>query len=147
MEANGRGDRSLPAGNRIPVQEIEELASRAGGPGGQHVNTSSTRVSLRWNVRTSQGLTSDGRERLLRKLGNRLTREGVLVVHADRHRSRRRNLEEAHERLYELVRTALYQAPARRPTRPKKGAVERRLKEKRRRSAIKRDRNRGRDDD
>ena len=110
------------------------------------MNTSSTRVSLRWNVHTSEGLTPSGRERLLRKLRNRLTREGVLIVHADRHRSRRRNLEEAHERLFQLVRAALHQAPARRPTKPKKGAVERRLKEKRRRSALKRDRRRGDDD-
>lgn len=147
MASQEGGDRALSGGNRIPAHEIEELASRASGPGGQHVNTSSTRVSLRWNVRTSEGLTPSGRDRLLRKLSNRLSREGVLVVHADRHRSRRRNLEEAHERLFELVRTALYQAPARRPTKPRKGAVERRLKEKRRRSAIKRDRRTGRDDD
>lgn len=146
MDAQGSGGRVLPGGNRIPAHEIEELASRASGPGGQHVNTSSTRVSLRWNVRTSEGLTPSGRERLLRKLRSRLTREGVLIVHADRHRSRRRNLEEAHDRLFEFVRTALHQAPARRPTKPKKGAVERRLKEKRRRSAIKRDRRRGDDD-
>ena len=143
----GREDRALPGGNRIPAAEIEELASRASGPGGQHVNTSSTRVSLRWNLRTSIGLTPDGRERLLRKLASRLTSDGVLVVHADRHRSRRRNLEEAHDRLFEVVRTALYQAPARRPTKPRKGAVERRLKEKRRRSAVKRERRHRRDDD
>ncbi len=144
----GRGeDRGLPGGNRIPDHEVEELASRSSGPGGQHVNTSSTRVSLRWNVRDSEGLTASGRERVLRKLASRLSREGVLTVHADRHRSRRRNLEEAHERLFELVRDALHQAPARRPTKPRKGAVERRLKEKRRRSAIKQDRRTGRDDD
>lgn len=143
----GGENRALPGGNRIPGHEIEELASRASGPGGQHVNTSSTRVSLRWNLRTSEGLTRSGRERLLQKLARRLTRDGVLVVHADRHRSRRRNLEEAHERLFEIVRTALYQAPARRPTRPGKGAVERRLKEKRRRSAVKRDRRNRRDED
>ena len=147
MATRGEGDHVLPGGNRIPAQEVEELASRASGPGGQHVNTSSTRVSLRWNVRTSEGLSASGRERLLRRLASRLTREGVLIVHADRHRSRRRNLEEAHERLVELVRTALHQDPARRPTKPRKGAVERRLKEKRRRSAIKRDRRPGRDED
>ena len=143
----GSGNRALPGGNRIPADEVEELASRAGGPGGQHVNTSSTRVSLRWNLRTSQGLSRSARERLLQKLERRLSREGVLVVHADRHRSRRRNLEDAHDRLYEIVRTALYQAPPRRPTKPGKGAVERRLKEKRRRSAVKRDRRHRRDDD
>ena len=148
MAARGAGgDRILPGGNRIPAREIEELASRSSGPGGQHVNTSSTRVSLRWNVKTSTGLTSSGRERLLQRLAARLTTEGVLIVHADRHRSRRRNLEDAHDRLFEIVRSALHQTPTRRPTRPGKGAVERRLKEKRRRSAIKRDRGHRRDDD
>ncbi|MEM9176078.1 MAG: alternative ribosome rescue aminoacyl-tRNA hydrolase ArfB [Myxococcota bacterium] len=143
----GDGARALPGGNRIPTQEIEELASRASGPGGQHVNTSSTRVSLRWNLRTSAGLTASGRQRLLERLAHRLSREGVLTIHADRHRSRRRNLEEAHDRLYEIVRTALYQAPPRRPTKPGRGAVERRLKEKRRRSDVKRNRRARRDDD
>ena len=113
----GTRDRALPGGNRIPGHELEELASRAGGPGGQHVNTSSTRVSLRWNLRESEGLDAEARSRLMDRLRGRVSRAGVLVVHADRHRSRRRNLEEAHDRLFELVRTALYQAPPRRPTR------------------------------
>lgn len=146
-QGGASGDRALPGGNRIPANEVEELASRASGPGGQHVNTSSTRVSLRWNLRTSEGLTPQARERLLGRLGSRVSREGVLVVHADRHRSRRRNLEEAHDRLFELVRTALYQAPPRRPTRPGRAAKERRLKEKRRKSGLKKTRQLRRDDD
>jgi len=140
-------DRALPGGNRIPGHELEELASRAGGPGGQHVNTSSTRVSLRWNLRESEGLDAEARSRLMDRLRGRVSRAGVLVVHADRHRSRRRNLEEAHDRLFELVRTALYQAPPRRPTRPGRGAVERRLDAKRRKSQKKRDRRTRRNDD
>lgn len=136
----GRGDRPLPGGNCIPAAEIEELASRSSGPGGQHVNTSSTRVTLRWNLATSRGLSEEARERLLSHLRTRVSREGVLVVHSDRHRSRQRNLEAAYERLGELVETALHQAPPRRPTRPTKGAKRRRLDQKRQRGEIKKQR-------
>ena len=136
----GRADRALSGGNRIPAVEVEELASRSSGPGGQHVNTSSTRVSLRWNLRTSRGLREEARERLLAQLQARLSREGVLVVHSDRHRSRQRNLEAAHERLFELVERALYQAPPRKPTRPSRGSKERRLNAKRQRSDVKKQR-------
>lgn len=147
IEREGRRpDRLLPGGHRIPSAEIVELASRSSGPGGQHVNTSSTRVSLRWNLRESSGLSEEARTRLLARLGPRLTRDGVLIVHADRNRSRRRNLEAAHERLYELVASALYQSPKRRPTGPTKGAKRRRLESKRRRGALKDQRRGGRDD-
>lgn len=134
---NRRSDRVLPGGNRIPGAEIVELASRSSGPGGQHVNTSSTRVSLRWNIRESSGLSEEARQRLLATLKPKLSRLGVLIVHSDRHRSRQRNLEAAHERLYELVKTALYRAPPRKPTKPGMGAKKRRLDAKRRRSSLK----------
>jgi len=143
----GRPDQALPGGNRIPADEIEELASRSSGPGGQHVNTASTRVSLRWNIATSRGLRAEARARLLEKLAPRLSRDGVLTIHSDRNRSRRRNLDDAHGRLLEIVRSALHQAPPRRPTRPGRGAVERRLKSKRQRSDIKRGRRIRSDDD
>ncbi len=139
-ERVGKSDQALPGGNRIPVAEIEELASRSSGPGGQHVNTSSTRVSLRWNLRDSRGLTEDARERVLSRLRAKISRDGVLIVHSDRHRSRQRNLEAAHERLLELVETALYQAPPRRPTGPTRGARKRRLDSKRKRGDLKRQR-------
>lgn len=146
--SDGRAiDRTLPGGARIPADEVEELASRSSGPGGQHVNTSATRVSLRWDISTSRGLDERTRARLLDKLGSRLSRAGVLVVHADRHRSRRRNLEDAHARLFELVRAALHQAPPRRPTGPTRGSKKRRIEQKRQRGALKRlRRDRGHDD-
>jgi ribosome-associated protein len=143
MESAERGrtaDMRLSGGNRIPGGEIEELASRSSGPGGQHVNTSSTRVTLRWNLSESSGLRPEARERLLARLGSRLTTRGVLVVHADRHRSRARNREMARERLLELVENALHQEPPRRPTRPTKASKDRRLDTKRRRSDEKRQR-------
>jgi ribosome-associated protein len=139
-DGTGRADVPLPGGSRIPADEVEELASRSSGPGGQHVNTSSTRVTLRWNLRVSRGLREGARARLLERLRSRLSRDGVLTIHADRHRSRRRNLADAHARLRELVEEALHEAPPRRPTRPTRGARERRLQDKRRRSDVKRQR-------
>jgi len=121
----------------IPEDEIEELASRAGGPGGQHVNTSATRVTLRWSLRETRGLSPAARARAEARLRGKLTRDGVLVVHAARHRSRERNREQARERLRELVDAALEERPARRPTAPTKGARRRRLERKRQRGALK----------
>lgn len=132
-----RADRRLAGGSRIPIAEIVELASRSSGPGGQHVNTSSTRVSLRWNIRESEGLSEELRERLLTKLRPRLSRLGVLIVHSDRSRSRQRNLEAAYERLFELVESALRQAPPRKPTAPTRGSKKRRLEAKRQRGEVK----------
>jgi ribosome-associated protein len=130
-------DRALSGGNRIPGSELVELASRASGPGGQHVNTSSTRVSLRWNLRETRGLKPEARERVLARLKPRLTREGVLIVHSDRHRSRQRNREAALDRLQELVEGALYEAPERRPTGPSRAARNRRMDAKRQRGQLK----------
>jgi len=143
-----RRDADLPlsGGNRIPGSEIVEVASRSSGPGGQHVNTSSTRVTLRWNLRESQGISPDAKTRLLARLRARLSREGVLIVHGDRHRSRERNREMARERLRELVETALYQEPPRRPTMPTRASKRRRVEAKRHRGQVK-DRRRIRGDD
>ena len=94
-------ERDLPVrrGLAIPAGELRESASRAGGPGGQHVNKVSTRVTLRWNALESAVLTPAQLGRLRRRLRTRLTRNGELVVHARRHRSRARNRELARERL------------------------------------------------
>ena len=141
-----KADRPLSGGNRIPFSELEELASRASGPGGQHVNTSSTRVSLRWNLRETVGLGEEARALVLRRLAARLTRDGVLVVHSDRHRSRQRNREAALDRLQELVEGALHQDPPRRPTGPSRSARNRRMDSKRIRGQLKTQRNLRRDD-
>ena len=124
----------------IETKDLRIDTYRAQGAGGQHVNTSSTRVSLRWNLRDSRGLSEDARERVLSRLRSKVSRDGVLIVHSDRHRSRQRNLEAAHERLHELVETALYQAPPRRPTGPSRGARKRRMDSKRKRADLKRQR-------
>lgn len=136
-EPGESGDLPLPGGNRIPANEIEELASRSSGPGGQHVNTSSTRVTLRWNLRMTRGLHAEARTRAESRLRSKLSREGVLIVHAGRHRSRLRNRMLARERLQELVAEALRQARSRKPTRPTRGSRTRRLEAKRRRGDLK----------
>jgi ribosome-associated protein len=128
----------------IPGAELRESASRSGGPGGQHVNKTATRVTLRWSVAESAALDDARRQRLLRRLAGRLTRGGELVVHARRFRLRSRNRELARERLAELVREALAVRRRRVPTRPSAASRSRRLEEKRRRSAAKRTRSRPR---
>ncbi|MBW2269159.1 MAG: aminoacyl-tRNA hydrolase [Deltaproteobacteria bacterium] len=136
----------MQRGLTLPGHEIRETASRASGPGGQHVNKTSTRVTLRWNARDSGALTPTQRRRLLRRLAHRLTRDGELLVHASRNRSRARNRELARERLAELVRDAVV-APRRRiATRPSRGSQARRVEAKRARSAVKRTRRPPRDD-
>lgn len=118
--------------------ELRETASRAGGPGGQHVNKASTRVTLRWCAARSGVLSEAQRARLCRRLAARLTRQGDLVVHAQATRSRARNRELARARLAALVREGLALRRARRPTQPGAGSRERRLEGKRRRALRKR---------
>ena len=131
----------------IPASELVESASRAGGPGGQHVNKTSTRVTLRWNARDSAALSAAQRVRLLARLGTRVSRSGDVVVHAGRSRSRAKNREAARERLAEIVREALRVRRRRVATRPGKAVRERRLQEKKHRGVTKRGRVRPRDDD
>ena len=118
----------------IPRDEIEVQATRSGGPGGQHVNTSSTRVEVRWNVDTTRCLSAGEKARARAKLGARVDSNGAIRVTSSESRSQRRNRELAEGRLAELVRKALVVPRPRRATRPHAGAVEARLREKRERS-------------
>ena len=121
----------------IDERELEERFVRASGPGGQNVNKLSSAVQLRFDVRGSSSLPPDVRARLERLAGQRLTREGVLVIMAQRHRTQERNRADARERLIELVRRASIAPTPRRPTKPSRGAKERRLATKKNRSGIK----------
>lgn len=118
----------------IPEQELEFQTSRAGGPGGQHVNKAETRVEVVWNVEESEALTENQRERILRKLSTRIDGTGRLRVASQEHRSQARNKEEAVARLEELVQDALTVPRPRKKTRPSRAAKERRLKEKKERA-------------
>ena len=122
----------------IPERELFWRFSRSSGPGGQGVNTTDSRVQLRWDVASSTALTEAQRGRLLTRLADRLV-DGVLQVTASEQRSQRQNRETAEQRLAEIVSAALAPPPrTRRPTRPTRGSTERRIAGKRRRSDIKR---------
>ncbi len=121
----------------LDPSEIEESFVRATGPGGQHVNTTSTAVQLRFDVRHSPSLTDDVRHRLERLAGRRLTRDGVIVLVAQGQRSQMRNREEALERLVALVREAARPPTPRKKTRVSKAAKRRRVDDKKRHGAVK----------
>jgi ribosome-associated protein len=129
-------------GTFIPLSEIEIRAISGGGPGGQHVNKSATRVAITWNVRTSRALRDDQRTRLLGKLASRLDQDGAMRIVAGEFRSQQQNRRAALERLQQLVQRALVVPRTRKPTKPTRGSVERRLDEKRRRSETKSERRR-----
>jgi ribosome-associated protein len=124
----------------LPLAELDYRATRSGGPGGQHVNTSSTRIEVWWDVRSSPTLTEEQRARLMEHLVTRLDSEGRLRVVASESRSQLRNREAATERLRELVASALAVRKPRKRTKPSRAAKAARLEAKRRRSALKRDR-------
>jgi ribosome-associated protein len=121
----------------IPRSELLFRATRSGGPGGQHVNTSSTRIELLWNPSTSPSLDDSARERILAKLKSRVDAEGNIRVVASDSRSQRQNRVAAEERLAELIRNALVVPKKRKPTKPSRAAKAARLDEKKRRARTK----------
>lgn len=133
-------------GVHIPAAEIQVSAISGGGPGGQHVNKSATRVAIQWNVRTSRALRDDQRERVLDKLSSRLDSDGSIRIVAGEFRSQQQNRRAAFERLQQLVARALVVPRARRATKPTYGSVQDRLSSKRQRSQTKQQRRRPIDD-
>ena len=133
------GALEVGAAQPVPLSEVRFRFSRSGGPGGQHVNTSSTRVEAVFDLMGSPSLTDAERRRASRRLGSRLEADGTLRVTAQDERSQLRNRELATERLEELLRDALRPPPPRRrPTRPTRSSQEQRLDSKRRAGAQKR---------
>ncbi|MEU0467487.1 alternative ribosome rescue aminoacyl-tRNA hydrolase ArfB [Amycolatopsis sp. NPDC006131] len=124
----------------IPAAELRERFSRSSGPGGQGVNTTDSRVELSFDVARSPSIPDDLRPRLLERLRSRLV-DGVLTIAASEHRAQLANREAARERLVAVLRAAAAPPPPpRRPTKPSRGAKERRLAEKKRRGDVKRGR-------
>ena len=125
---------------RLPLAELAYQASRSGGPGGQHVNTSSTRIEVWWDVAGSPSLSPDQRAQLLERLGARLDSTGRLRLVSSGTRSQLRNREDVTERLRSVVAAALAIRKKRKPTKPSRAAKAARLEAKRRRAATKRHR-------
>lgn len=120
----------------LDEREVEERFVRSSGPGGQNVNKVSTAVELRFNVRESS-LPPSVKERLIALAGNRMTIDGVLLIDSREHRTQAQNRDAARERLVALIQHAATRPKKRRPTKPGKGAREKRLAAKKRRSAVK----------
>lgn len=124
----------------IPLAEIGYRATRSGGPGGQHVNTSSTRIELEFNVQTSPSLTDAQRSRILQRLANRIDTAGVLRLSSSGSRSQHQNREDVTDRLARLLADALKERKPRKRTKVPRAAKEARLKQKKQRSTIKKHR-------
>jgi ribosome-associated protein len=121
----------------IDESELSESFVRASGPGGQNVNKVSSAVQLRFNVRHSRSLPNDVALRLMRLAGKRLTKEGIIVIIAQQHRTQERNREDARDRLFTMIREAAVRPTPRRRTKVPKAQRRERLEAKKRRSGIK----------
>ena len=126
----------------IPWSELSITSARSGGPGGQNVNKVESKIVLRFDVASSIALGPTRRARLQQRLASRMTTSGELVLHVSQHRERKRNLDEAAERLAAILREALAPVAKRIPTKPTRGSKKRRRAAKERQSERKRDRRR-----
>ena len=126
----------------IPRSELSTKASRSSGAGGQHVNKTSSRIEISWNIRASRAVTDEQKERLLSKLSSRLSYDGAIRVVASDTRSQLRNREAAESRLAEAIAKALTVPRKRKPTRRPRAANEARLDDKKKHSDKKRERQR-----
>ena len=142
--------RSLIVNSRItiPATELIVTFARSSGPGGQNVNKVNSKATLRWNVASTQVLSPPVISRFLRKFPNRITQDGDLLISSDRYRDQARNVTDCHEKLRQLIQSALLVPQSRKSTQPTRGSVERRLQGKREKSKRKQLRKfRSQDDD
>ena len=125
---------------RLPLSELTFKATRSGGPGGQHVNTSSTQVELWWNLAGSPALTDSQRTLATERLASRLDSTGRLRLVSSRFRSQLRNKDDVTERFRQILASALIETPPRKQTRKPRSADEVRLREKKKRGTLKQQR-------
>ena len=121
----------------IPEHELEITASRSGGAGGQHVNKTDTKITIRWNIKNSNALTEEEKQRILEKLQSRITQDGDLIVHNSESRSQQQNKKNALNNLATIIRNALHREKKRIATKISKALKEARLKSKAHQSKIK----------
>ena len=128
---------SILPGVEVPENEIEYIASRSGGPGGQNVNKVSSKVTLRFNLDASNAFDADQRRKIRSRLSSRISKEGILQISSQRTRSQEYNREDVVARFVELIRMALHEDKKRVKTTATAAAKEERLKEKKRRTTVK----------
>ena len=121
----------------IPEKELTITTSRAGGPGGQHVNKANTKITIHWNPIESAALTYEQKELIIKNLSHQLTTDGILVLHNRSTRSQAQNKQLAYDELAKRLRKALHVPKKRMKTKPSFGTKEKRLKVKKQRSEIK----------
>ena len=122
------------------IREVDFRTSRSSGPGGQHVNKTESRVELLWSPQESDCLSEAQKLMVAGRLSNRITDEGVLILVSEKYRSQHRNRADVTERFLDLVLSSLVPAKKRRPTRPTRSSVEKRIRSKKIRGDIKRSR-------
>ena len=127
-------------GVTIPGHELEFQASLSSGPGGQHVNKTHSRITLRWHLESSEALSDPQRTYLRTRIANRITNAGFVVVHCDKHRQQRRNMQGAREQLKELIYNGLQRPKKRRPTKPTRASQRKRVDNKKKRGDLKKNR-------
>ncbi len=130
-------DIPLGRGVSVPEAELDLRAAKAGGPGGQSVNTTDSKIELRWDVAGTSALSEAQRRRVMERLGSRMTSAGVLILTGSEHKSQHRNREAVLARFRTLVGEALEPPKQRRRTRPTRGSKERRLRAKKQRGEVK----------
>ena len=128
---------AINASTAVDEAELDFTFARSGGPGGQHANTSSTKVELRWDVGASPSISAQQKDVIRARLGRRVNADGVLVLQASEYRSQTRNRDAVVARFVTLLADALQVQASRRPTKPTKAARKRRLEAKRRRAQTK----------
>ncbi len=131
---------------KIPMAEFDLHFARSSGPGGQNVNKVNSKVVLYWTISTSPSISGPVRQRFLEKFKHRITNEGILVLGSDKFRDQRRNIDDVLEKLTAMLEEVLTPPKPRRATKPGRGAIERRLGDKRAKSSKKQNRRQNSDD-
>ena len=133
-------DLYIQDGITILGHELEVQASLSGGPGGQHVNKTHSRITLRWHLDSSRALTVQQKDYLRTRISNRITNAGFVVVHCEQHRQQRRNVLGARQILKELITEGLQRPKKRRPTQPTRASQRKRVESKKKRGDLKKNR-------